>query len=227
MHGILSLSQQRIIPSEGNNIELSGTIVQNNSKTPPFVVVNYTIIPGNKPVEFKNWAGFWRDNGGNFWESEPIAWAQAESETSRQILIPLERVDYGIYYVGYYTNARDKVLCGAPSATLSFPGVTVGKDPFSCSIVPLGYDGEVLSFKYQTPVGNNPKQNYNRVVLWEGDQVTWDCLWQRKMDIPLEMSVGSIKWPVSLDSGATYTLAYMNGDGCQNIAASCVFKLSS
>jgi hypothetical protein len=219
--------QKGVTTGSSDQIELSGIITQGVQENSQIVVINYTLIPGNNPVVNGNWAGFWWDNGGNFWEGEPIAWAKAGNATSRQIIIPLHDLIYGIYHVRYYCDQKDQGAHGAPSATLSFPGVTQGKNPFSCSIVALGYEGGSLKLSYATPVGNNPAQNANLIALWEGAQPQWDCSWQKKLANNSTQASGQLDWTVSLKPGATYTLAYMNGTGCQNIAASSTFTLTS
>jgi hypothetical protein len=227
MNAKLLWMKNGVTNGSSDQIELSGVITQGGQENSQIVVVNYTLIPGNNPVANGNWAGFWWDNGGNFWEGEPIAWAKAENATSRQILIPLKSLSYGIYYVGYYCDQQDQGSHGAPSATLSFPGVTTGKNPFSSSIVPLSYEGGILKLGYATPVGNNPRQNANLIALWESAQPQWDCSWQKKLPINSTQASGQLDWTVSLKPGATYTLAYVNGTGCQNIAASSTFAIPS
>jgi hypothetical protein len=227
MNEILPWKCQSVIDYKSSLIELSGTIVSGTTQDQSLVVVNYTVIPGNDPVKYGNWAGFWRDNGGNFWEGEPIAYAQAANKTSRQILIPLNNLIYGIYYVGYYCDEKDQKQHGAPCATLSFPGVEIGKNPFSCSVIPTDYENGKLKLNYATPSGNNPKKNSNLVALFEGSRPQWDCSWKQKLPIASEQSSGQLDWQINLNQGATYTLAYMNGTGCQNIAACCTFTLPS
>lgn len=214
-----------IVSSKSSQIVLSGVVVDATAGDKPFVVINYSVIPGNDPVKYKNWAGFWQDNKGNFWEDEPIASSRALDDTSRQITIPLEEFLYGTYYAGYYCDQESQEPRGAPCATLTFNGSYEGSNPFSCSIVPLGYDGGVLTIQYDTPVGNNPGKNGNYIALCEGSVPLWDNSWKHTFPIDSGKASGTLTWSVGLKPGGTYTIAYINGEGSHNIAAINVFTL--
>lgn len=207
-------------------IELSGMVVHvTTQNTAPFVVVNFTLLPGNDPVLYGNWAGFWWDNGGNFWEDEPISWANAEDATMRQVIIPLKDYPYGVYHVGYYCTPHDSKPLGAPAAMLSFPGVSTGRNPFSSSVIPLAWENGKLTVRYDTPKGNNPHANENSIVLFEGGAPCWDGSWQHKIGISSSQASDELEWALPLTPGGTYTLAYMNGQGSRNLSACSVFTL--
>jgi len=207
-----------------SEIDLSGVIIEDSDTLSALVVVNYTIISGNQPVENKNWAGIWNKSDSDYWTLPPLGYAYAERNDTKQITIPLEKLDYGSYIVGYYTSDEATSPRGAPSATLDFIGSTTGTNPISCALKMLSYiDGE-LKIEYSTPHGNNPLRYDNAIAIWESDKAGWTCNWIDKRAITEADATGIITWTIQLKSETTYTLGYLNGTGCTNIAATFSFK---
>ncbi|GEM_PF-6303334 len=208
-----------------NEITLFGVIIQQPHPKKPEVVINYTSIPGNKPVENTNWAGFWYDADSKYWESQPLAATTVTNSNSNQVVIQLDTIDYGTYIVGYYTDAETTIPRGAPSATISFKGSEQGSNPQSCSFKNIEYKNGNLGIEYTTPAGNDPAANSNAIAIWESDRIDWECHWMNQISITQRTSSGQILWPIILKKDQAYTLAYMNGIGCSNIAATCSFQI--
>ncbi len=207
-----------IVQESSQSIDLTGMIINDDN---PRVIVNYTEITGNKPVEFNNWAGIWKVNEDRFpWGTDPIASAPALSDESNQIIIPLVTFSYGIYLVGYFTGTSNTAL----SSTMYFPGGYTPKDQFSSYISLNEVKSDSISIWYKTPYGNDPKVNQNWVAVWNEADFSFKGDWIKREFIDSSDCEGNIKLYVNLKSGNSYTVAYGNNEYDSNISTAINFN---